>query len=567
MPTLPVRELGKVGILADTNPYDLPINAFSSGTNIIFDEGKVQRAPVFKTLYGAFKSDQPYDTSVDTYAGSSGSFENALNSTSSARFVGSYNGSQEVVVVCDTDGSVREYPNGVLGVVTPTSGTLISNTEPWTHSQAAGLSVLSRKGMKPYIRNIKTDVRYSYMGGDWGTSDTANVVRGFGDFLLALNVTKAGIEYPTMVKWCNPLSYSPAISSVLWDPTNPAYVAGENVIGDLKTGIVDGLSLHNLFVIYSSDQVWAMEYTGSSFVFNFKRLFPTGGAINVNCVTEVEGKHLVFGVDDLYMHDGVTKKSLADERIRRKIFQAIDRTNASKCFVHHDTLLNLVYFCYVDKGSDLGFVGSNYCNRAAVYNYRNDTWSFMDLPNIAGAGSTNIDLTNSPYDKFQDSYNNFNNVYTSFDNVAPRVSIMLGVSQPSLGLSDSRVYAVDLPTIGLVALPIEPETVKTPFVERLGIDLDKEAQVSLRSYKMIKSIQPQVEILGDSDYITFQFGGQDNPNQPINWQDPVQFDHENDYKVDTRASGRYLAIRAYFPETEFFRWSAFDIEMAKTGSR
>lgn len=566
MPTLPIRQLGAVGVVSDASPYDLPINAFSDGSNIIFDEGKVQRSPVFKKLYSAIKSNLPYSSNSDTYNGSAATYENMLVSTGAQRFVGSYNSNQEVVIVADTDGEVREYPNGVMAVVSP--GSLVSNEEPWAHTQNAGVSVLSRKGMKPYVRNLKTEALYGYMRNDWGSTDTCAVVRGYLDFLIALNVTKSSVEYPSMVKWSNPLTYSPDPGTEIeWDPANTSYIAGENVLGDLRTPLVDGLPLHNVFVLYSSDQVWLMEYTGSETVFNFRKLFPTGGIVNVNCVTEIEGKHFVFGVDDIYVHDGTSKKSVADERVRRRIYQNIDRNNLTKCFVHHDSILNLVYFCYLSTESTVGFKNTKYCNKAAVYNYRNDTWSFMDLPNIAGAAETNIDLSANYYDSLISSYNSYSNIYSGFENKTPRITAMLGVGDTNNGLSESRVYAADLPTIGLVPLPVEPETIKSPFVERLGIDLDKETQFELRAYKMIRAILPQVDIAGTTSYISMQIGGSDNPNAPINWGPVVTFDHLNDYKIDTRATGRYLNIRWFFPESEFFKLSAYDAEVVKLGKR
>ena len=35
--------------------------------------------------------------------------------------------------------------------------------------------------------------------------------------------------------------------------------------------------------------------------------------------------------------------------------------------------------------ADVAFPNANRCNRAAVYNYRNNTWTFYDLPNVAVA--------------------------------------------------------------------------------------------------------------------------------------------------------------------------------------
>ena len=47
MVNLHLRKLGDAGIITDRNPYDLPLNAFSDGLNVIFDEGKAVRAPAF----------------------------------------------------------------------------------------------------------------------------------------------------------------------------------------------------------------------------------------------------------------------------------------------------------------------------------------------------------------------------------------------------------------------------------------------------------------------------------------------------------------------------------------
>ena len=51
MPILPVRDLGSVGVVADVSPYNLPISAFSRGDNVVFKDGKAERAPIFKSVF------------------------------------------------------------------------------------------------------------------------------------------------------------------------------------------------------------------------------------------------------------------------------------------------------------------------------------------------------------------------------------------------------------------------------------------------------------------------------------------------------------------------------------
>ena len=117
MANVPLRNLGEIGVVTDANPYTLPSNAFSRGQNVIFDENRVQRAPLFKQLFPAIRSTLSYASSTGSFDSQTGTYDAAEGtSSSSSRFVGSYSDPSfgETVLVCDNDGVVRTYPNGNL---------------------------------------------------------------------------------------------------------------------------------------------------------------------------------------------------------------------------------------------------------------------------------------------------------------------------------------------------------------------------------------------------------------------------------------------------------------------
>lgn len=568
MATLPLRNLGAVGVISDANPYDLPPNALSDCNNVIFDEGRVQRAPVFKKLFNSIRSSLAYNASSGSFDSQSFSYETAEGApTDAVRFVGSFQSPStgEVVFVCDDDGTIRSYPNGILSFVTPSSGA-ITNNEPWSHAQVAGISVLARKSMHPYIRNINTDTSYSLLGGDWTSGDSAAVVRTFLDFIILLNITNGGVEYPTTVKWSNPVEYSIDVDNINWDETNPNFVAGENTLAELKTPIRDGGVLGNNFVIYSQNQVWSMEFSGSSSVFNFRRLFPTGGIINTNCWSEVEGKHYVFGEDDIYVHDGNSKRSIADKRVRRKVFSALNRAKQKSFYTLHDSVSNLIYFCYQTTVNETSFINTQFCNRAAIYNYKEDNWSFMDLPNTVGGAEASVSLVDSLYSNLNTSYTLFNTNYVAFEGSNDKLSIMLGATDASNALTESRVYAIDLPTAGIVNLPVEPETLKEAFIERVGIDLDEGGQ-PIRNYKIITTILPQSFFSSNAGYFTWQVGATDIPNTATTWYYTKDFYPNQEYKLDMKVSGRYLGYRVASVSAEDFSISGFDAELKELSRR
>lgn len=570
MANLPLRDLGTLGVITDANPYNLPPNAFSKAQNVIFDENRIQRAPVFKQVFPAIRSLLSYADSAGNFDAQVGTYDAAQGAPASAsRFVSSYADPAfgETVFVCDNDGEIRTYPNGSLSFTSPGAG-LITNDEPWSHAQVAGISILARKGMRPYVRNVKMDTAYSLMANDWGTTDSAVVVRGFLDYVIMLNVTKTTTEYPTMVKWSNPVPYSTASNSLEWDPSNTAFIAGENILGELSSPIIDGLVMGTQFIVYSQDQVWLMEYTGSTLVFNFRRLFPTGGIFNTNCVVEVDGKHFVFGENDLYVHDGTSKQSIADGRVRRRVYNTLNRSKRKAAFVMHDSVANLIYFCYNTVADEVSFRDTQFCNQSAIYNYKTDTWSFMDLPNIIGGAESGVDLQQNTYPQVAGSYEVYNTSYTSYEGVKPKVTIALGITDTPNGLTESRVYALDLPSVGLVNLPVTLETLKPCVMERIGIDLDDPGTgLALKAYKTITCIIPQAAFDAAKSKFTWEVGSTDLPNGSVIYRTSTDFYPETDYKIDTRVSGRYLAYRITTESLENFRISGFDAEVTSLSKR
>jgi hypothetical protein len=569
MSNLPLRKLGAVGVITDANPYDLPPNAFSAANNVVFTANRIQRAPVFKQLFNPVRSALTYVAATMSYVSNTNVYNSAEGgSSASARFVGSFAHptAGESVFVCENDGTVRAYPSNNLTFLTPSNG-LVTNDNPWSHAQVSGVSFLARKGMRPYARTISKEPVYNLMRGDWVSTDTATVVRSYTGFAIMLGMNKNGVDYPTMVKWANPFGFGSTTDQIFWDPANTAYVSGENVISDMKYPIRDGLTLGNSFVIYNQQQLWLMEYRGDASVFGFRRLPFEGGIINTNCVVEVENQHFVFGEQDIYVHDGMSRRSLADARVRQRIYNTLDRSKQTSCFVVHDSVSKLIHFCYSTLQDEASFNGTAFCNQAAIYNYANDTWSFMDLPNVVGGAEANATLVKNSFPDTNSTYQYYNTSYTTFSGAGtPKLPIMLGVYDAGKSLTDTRVYAVDLPAVGVVNLPAHAETLKTAYVERVGIDMD-ETGLALRAYKTVQTVVPQASFDDSTGSFTFEFGAADLPKQTPNYRSKTVYNPSEDYKIDMMVSGRYLAYKVSTDSISNFQLSGMDLEIKSLSKR
>jgi hypothetical protein len=542
MVSLPVRQLGQVGIVKDVNAFDLPPNGLSDGLNVRFYNGKISRAPVSRIV-------------SETLTGSTPVF--CYGVTPSSGF--------DYVLYANTDGRLFKVANGSEVEVTKAGATLAVDPRSYTACLAGTLVYVNRPHDVPYFLT-PTAPTFALLPG-WDSTWRCLSLRVFKGFLFAINVTKGINAFPNMVKWSDTIRG--LVPPVSWDITDTTKLAGENQLAELSSPLVDGGPLGDNFILYSQDETWIVTMDGSSDIFDWRRLpFDNAGAINQNCWVEVAGKHYVFGFNDIYMHDGLTKTSLIDQRNRDAFFNELNVRKADKFFVAHDRSAREIMFCGVSGNARAGFPNPNgYCNFAAVYNYASGTWSFRDLPNVSSATLANVN-TVWTYASVASTltYANVGGSYYDQDNSFSRFPVFTSVADAANGLSVSKVHVLDYNDVGSVALARDEEAVRPAFAERVGIDLD-EIGAELRGYKNARALMPQIKLFRGNVSLNVELGGHTNASSAVEWEPPQTFDPAADYKVDTREAGRYLAYRITMPTPNDFEVSGFDLDAIVTGKR
>src|SRR3546814_122527 len=130
------------------------------------------------------------------------------------------------------------------------------------------------------------------------------------------------------------------------------------------------------------------------------------------------------------------------------------------------------------------------CNRAAVYNYRLDNWTFYDLPNVTSGCLSTVSSALSYNDVMDSSYQEMGGSYVSNEDDQDLHALFVAPEADAAGLSASRIYGLDLFTGGRLVKPLESEVSMPSFIERVGIDLD-EIGADLTHYNSLLSIYPQ----------------------------------------------------------------------------
>jgi hypothetical protein len=545
MPVIPARELGAVGIIKDNSPAVIPPNAFSDGINVRFTEKKVSRAPIFRTFAPTLTGDTP--------VWCQGVYNNQ--------------GGYDSLIYANNDGRLFQLANGTETDVT--QGGHVNNIDPrpFTGCILSSCVYVNREDVVPrYL--TPTGTAFANIPA-WNANWRCASLRSYKSFLIALNVTKAGVNFPDLVKWSDVSANNAAPTS--WDETDTTKLAGENALSQARTPIVDGGPLGENFIIYTHDEVWKMSLVGGQFIFDFQRLpFDNAGLINANCWIEIDGKHYAWSESDIYVHDGNGKQSIMDQRNRETFFRELNMSRSETFFMAHDRYHTEILFCGVSGTASVGIKDPNgFNNYAAVYNYRYDTWSFRDLPNASFAAAANANTVytyaNVPATL---TYANVGGSYLDQEDGFSRFAMFTLVQDVANGVSVSKVDALDLSDWGKLALPVDTDTgvLKTAWVERTGMDLDVQG-ADLRSYKLIRQLMPLSRVPKPGITYQVEFGQHDMTGSQVTWSPPVIFDPDTQYKLDTRVSGRFLGTRFTMPTPNDFELAGYDLDVVLTGRR
>jgi hypothetical protein len=541
MSILPFRGLAQRGILSDPSPYQLDLDAFSRGSNIRFHSNRAMRSPIWRELFETDSTFRP--AHVTSYKPSTGF---------------------DLIISASDSGQIRQFASGVITDLTPAGFVAPSTPQAYNSTLLGDVLYINRPSAVPLYYG-PSSTAFALLP-NWDPTWTTRSLRAYSDFLVALNVTKGPQTNPSMVKWSDlTLAGLPPGS---WNAADPTTNAGENILEDLDSPLVDSCVMRGINVLYSTDQVWSMTADGSQAVFEFARLFSDGGLMAPNCVVEVEGKHYVFGPYDIYVHDGTTKQSLVDNRNRDYIFRNLNLKKSEVCFAAYMPNLDEIVFGYNSGDADAAFPGvtCDFANKGAVYNIPGDTWSFIDLPNVCSITHTNITSTleyASPRTATL-SYATIGGSFYDQDSGFDQHPVCGSAAIPGL-FTVSRIGGYDFMNKGSLAYAFSPEMNAPAYLERTGMALDQVGS-DLTTYKALRRIYPLVSIF-DNVPVTIEVGGSLTPSGAVSWLPPVTFDPVTQYKVDVTKGGRYLALRFTVTQPCDFEIAGFDADIYQGGNR
>ena len=668
MALIPIDQVGQVGIVKETSPWQLPPNVWSDGNNIKTDEGSIKKTPgyaeVMKTcpvapyhiiqltlgepefwVVAGLAAIYAYDnTSLSTLldgaindsattvtVDSTANFESigtitvgAENITytgkTSTTFTGCTRGADSTSAAAHDDDSTVNRATKWYNI-TRTSGAYSATAdENWTSTIIGGVLVMTNNVDKPQFWELTDGVPLSStkmqdltnwpsltaLNGalndsattvtvdsteDFPTSGTVTIgsedisytgktdttftgctrganstsaaahdddaavyvtvytksMRAFRSFLVALNVNRGGVSYPRVVKWSTEAGIQGVPSS--WNETTSTVDAGEYELADTKGDILDGLQLRDTFMIYKEDATYSMSFVGTPFIFSFRQLSPTIGAISKNCVAEFDGGHAIFGKGNFYINDGQRLKPILPQKLKEYVFTTLDGAQINKCFVAAVYGRTEILFCFTADGAL-----TNHPNKAIVWNYITNTFTIRDLPDLAHIGYGNVGnpTTSTTWASTTTSWAGTTGPWTMSYDLQDKVLLFADPANTKLYRdgSGNREDTADM----------------VSYIERTGLTMNGQGQPDHTTVKRISSIWPKMSISG-SDSINVYLGTQMSTEGGISWNAPVTFDPNTQSKVSVRGTGKLYAVR--FESTTDMNWEldGYSIEVDNVGKR
>jgi hypothetical protein len=518
--TMTVPNAGAAGLIADLTPSSLPMEALSYTKNIRIDDG-------------AIKSFLGY-----------GSIDTVSNPPETIELV--FSGGKSFITFGYSDG-VYSWESGTESTI---SHRTFAGSGIWDSCMLGNVAIYNKTTDAPcYWGGAGTTVDMPYNtdeGCTWKSQGMlAEVIRSFKGHLFALNITNCNGHDPQGVHWSDPAG--PNELPTTWDPADATNDAGITTLADTAGEIIDGLALHDSFLIYKSDAIYSATKTFDTFVFNFRLLTTDKGLFAKKCVCDVGGKHFFISNSEFYITDGTEFAPVGDNKVKNLFFSEVKKQYYTNTFVAYKESTDEVWVCYPNE--------SQYPNKALVFNLSSGSWYSCSLPNARCAAFGVLDKT-SPYTWATLPYATWADWNTTPPApVWPYWDSVIGTNPRYEALimgSDSKLIEMDLGNQ-------EDGANRECIARRTDLDVDTDRSGTTQVLN--------IYIDAEGDAFNVRIGKQSVNGGAVAWSDYKEFTPGTTRKLDFRINGNLHAIEFQSDANVAWAINSYQLVYSPSGRR
>lgn len=519
-----INNLHTIGMVADLPSYQLPPEAWSLAEGIRFRDMMVTRLEGWAQIFGT-PSVTPYFT-VGLFDAARSPWWIYTSLTKAYTYH------------ANTHTNITRQSVGVDVDYTATRG------EDWEATILGGIPILNNGNDVPqFWADYNAATKLADLN-NWPATLRAKRVIAFGPFLFALNCTKAGVNYPHLVKWSHPAA--PGALPVSWDETDLTRDTGEyEVPSESPGGIITALPLKDHLYIYKEGVIWRARYIGGRAVFAFQEFTSGAGTVGLHsvCLTPDGDGHVFVSNDDVMLHNGGSSpQSIIDRRNREALFGTLETDNRHRIFTFANKKHNEVWICYPESGQD-------YPSRALVWNMRDNSWSTAAGINFRHASLGPVEEQVGVI--WSASTDTWQTVDDLWGKLFPESVVLAAPDSNAIALLDSGFNRLGSPmSISLMRAGIS-------FI---GRSQSGDPIVDFKQRKLVT----RVWFKGVGRFYV-RLGTQTSPTASVEWGAFTLFDTNTDLYIDFASNGRAVAVEFQGYEEEDFAIIGYKVELRLLG--
>lgn len=518
MPVVEINDLASIGQINDIAPYMLPPEAWTLAENVRYNKNAVEVLAGWEQIFGP--------------PGVAPHFALPVKSTSQTWWL----------YVSLTKGYVYDG-NTHTNITRQTAAVDVdytaNETSNWNGIVFGGVPILNNGTDVPqYWASYSTATKLAALP-NWPSTLRAAVIRSFGSYLMAFNITDSGTNYPHLVQWSNPAA--PGTVPTSWAYGNPATEGGRKDLPDVNSGfILDAMQLGSTMYVYKERSIWKVNYIGGQYIFSWDTFLADVGILAPRCVCydPTGTKHVVATQDDIIVHNGNTPQSILTDKQRVTVFASINRDALNAAFMFLNKAKDEVWFCYPEAGQTIP-------TRALIWNGKKGVGAISFVSGITFRNAVLGDVEGISEETWADGTDLWSNDTGAWSQIF-RQKIIL--SSPD----NTKFYQLDK---GITRDGVAfGATLQREDLGVIGRKRDGGPINDFKQMKMVDSVWPKL----DGAEVRVRVGFRDFVDGPLTWQDYTTFNPDTDMWVNTIVNenlpGCGRAVSVEFSSTTATTW-------------
>lgn len=535
MPLILTDAVASTGIIADTDPRKLPDGAWSDGYNVRFSNGLASKVKGSRTVQGSL-STSAY--SIFPYTTFDGSMFFAYAGLTAVYGVNN-NTHYDLTRVAASGTAIAYSANA---------------DDLWNGGVLGGLLFLNNGIDVPQVQLTPTASCRLQDLPNWPTTITtrAACLRAYKNFLVALDVTKGAQRYRQMVKWS--ASADPLTVPTTWDEADTTKDAGEYSLSETDGTVIDCLPLRDINILYKDDSVWGMQYIGGTFVFRFYQMFSRIGLLAKNCVAAFGEFHCFIGNDlDIYVHNGQSIRSIAEGKWRKWLRDTIDGSKYKRAFVVDNPATSEMWICIPDGTQE-------YCSKALMWNWREDTWGVRTIDNVSDAAPGGIQSSDYLllWSTITSTWDTEASAWSELENLPPEKKLVMVSPSRKTGLIETEFGSSEFGD------PLPASLERTGIWAQPTKVHDGARQIDLQNVKFIKRVRFRTTDPAPTHGVVFSVAVQNDLNSPLVWVSTNKLT-QNTAELTVFKRGRFLSLKVETTEDELFNVLEYEVDVEGAG--